>query len=32
MIQSIGIATEDALSEAVIEKILINAPVDFNIA
>jgi len=32
MIQAIGIATEDALSEAVLEKILINAPVDFNIA
>jgi len=31
MAQAIGIATEDALSEAVAEKILNHAPVDFNI-
>lgn len=31
MVQSIGIATEDALSEAVVEKILNSAPVDFRV-
>lgn len=31
MIQSIGIATEDILSEAVVEKILESAPIDFNV-
>jgi len=31
MSQSIGIATEDALSEAVVEKILNHAPVEFNV-
>ncbi len=31
MAQSIGIATEDVLSEDVVEKLLNSAPVDFNI-
>jgi len=31
MAQSIGIATEDVLSEKIVEKLLNSAPVDFNI-